>query len=155
MKKHAEFFEANGIKTLSFLFNNAHETEDFIIAGTRGWYYDEETQNTPNDTDFTKLTNRETQRLRISLDQALELKKNAPEKEILVFTHFPPCYAGKESEPIVNLLCDYGIRRTYYGHIHGSYDTPSCLDAEGIRFCITSADFLHFTPLLVAKEPVL
>ena len=152
MKKHAEFFEANGIKTLSFLFNNAHETEDFIIAGTRGWYYDEETQNTPNDTDFTKLTNRETQRLRISLDQALELKKNAPEKEILVFTHFPPCYAGKESEPIVNLLCDYGIRRTYYGHIHGNYTLDPVIDCRGIKMSIISADYVNFIPKIIKCE---
>ena len=30
-------FEKHGIKTISFLFNNAHETEEYIIAGTRGW----------------------------------------------------------------------------------------------------------------------
>ena len=40
MKKHSELFEKHGISTISFLFNNAHETEDYIIAGTRGWYHD-------------------------------------------------------------------------------------------------------------------
>ena len=41
MKKHYEHFERHNITTISFLFNNAHETDDFIIAGTRGWFYDE------------------------------------------------------------------------------------------------------------------
>ena len=54
MKKHNAFFAENGIDTISFLFNNAHETDDFIIAGTRGWYYDEDAQNAPNNTDFEK-----------------------------------------------------------------------------------------------------
>ena len=68
MKKHAAFFEKIGVKTVSFLYNNAHETESCIVAGTRGWYHDEDAVNTPNDTDFEKLTNRETQRLKMSLD---------------------------------------------------------------------------------------
>jgi predicted phosphohydrolase len=152
MKKHTEFFEINKIKTISFLFNNAHETDDFIIAGTRGWYYDEEAQNTPNDTDFIKLTNRETQRLKISLDAALTLKKNSPDKEILVFTHFPHSYAGKESEPIVDLLSDYGIKRVFYGHIHGNYSIEPEIDCRGIKMNIISADYLNFVPKIIRSE---
>ena len=149
MKKHTEFFNKSNITTLSFLFNNAYQTDEFIIAGTRGWYYDEEVQNTPNDTDFIKLTNRETQRLKISLDSAVAMKKEAPEKEILVFTHFPPFYAGKESEPIVNLLLDYGIRRVFYGHIHGNYSIEPQIDCRGIQMNIISADYLNFVPKII------
>ncbi|MBQ2718677.1 MAG: metallophosphoesterase, partial [Clostridia bacterium] len=29
------------LSTLSFLYNNAIETEDFILAGTRGWFLEE------------------------------------------------------------------------------------------------------------------
>ena len=152
MKKHAEFFSANNITSLSFLFNNAHETDDFIIAGTRGWYYDEDAQNTPNDTDFEKLTNRETQRLKISLDCALKLKEASPHKEILVFTHFPPYYGGKESEPMVNLLVDYGIKRMFYGHIHGNYTIPPVIDCRGIKMNIISADYLNFIPKIIRIE---
>ena len=149
MKKHTAFFEKIGVKTISFLYNNAHETENFIIAGTRGWYHDEDAVNTPNDTDFEKLTNRETLRLKMSLDEAMRLKESSPEKEILVFMHFPPFWNGKESEPIINLLTEYGIKRLFYGHIHGNYTVAPSFTHEGIEMNIISADYLGFIPKII------
>ena len=149
MKKHNEFFEKIGVKTISFLYNNAYETEKFIIAGTRGWYHDEELVNTPNDTDFDKLTNRETLRLKMSLEDAVRLKEASPEKEILVFMHFPPFWNGKDSEPIINLLTEYGIKRVYYGHIHGNYTVSPEFVYKDIKMCIVSADYLNFTPKII------
>ena len=81
MRKHKDFFDKNGITTISFLYNNAHEVEDYILAGTRGWYNDEDATNAPDNADFAKLTNREAVRLRMSLEEAKKLKENAPEKE--------------------------------------------------------------------------
>lgn len=149
MKKHSEFFTQNNINTISFLFNNAHEAENFIIAGTRGWYHDEECANIPNNTDFDKLTNRETQRLKISLDAAMALKADAPDKEIIVFMHFPPYWNGRESESIISLLTEYGIKRVYFGHIHGSYAIDKDFLYKGIKMSLISADFLEFTPKII------
>ncbi len=146
MKKQNAFFEANGIDSISFLFNNAHETEDFIIAGTRGWYHDEDLSNIPENTDFEKLTNRETQRLKLSLNAAKNLQISSPHKEILVFMHFPPFWNGKESTQIINLLLDYGIKRVYYGHIHGNYTVPTEFTYKNISMNIISADYLEFIP---------
>ena len=151
MKKHREFFEKNGIDTISFLFNNAYETDEFIIAGTRGWYHDEDASNAPNNTDFEKLTKRETQRLKISLEAAVALKKSSPEKEILVFMHFPPFWSGKESESIVNLLLEYDIKRVFYGHIHGNYDVLPKFLHRDIEMTIISADYLNFIPKKIFK----
>ena len=149
MKKHTAFFEELGVRSISFLYNNAHETDKFIIAGTRGWYHDEDAVNTPNDTDFEKLTNRETLRLKMSLDSAKEIKKVAPEKEILVFMHFPPYWNGKESKPIIDLLTEYGVKRLYYGHIHGNYTIPPEFVYKDISMSIVSADYLNFTPKII------
>lgn len=149
MKKHTAFFEKIGVKTISFLYNNAHETDKYIIAGTRGWYHDEVAVNTPNDTDFDKLTNRETLRLKMSLDGAMRIKSTSPEKEILVFMHFPPFWNGKESEPIMNLLAEYGIKRLFYGHIHGNYTVAPEFLYKDIRMCIVSADYLNFIPKII------
>jgi len=80
MNKHSAFFEKNNIKTISFLFNNAHIVEDYIIAGTRGWYQDEDARNAPKNADFEKLINRENLRLRASLSAARALKEENPEK---------------------------------------------------------------------------
>ena len=151
MKKHAEFFERQEIKTISFLFNNAYEVEDFIIAGTRSWYHDEDASGAPDNTDFEKLTNRERLRLRTSLNEAMKIKERCPEKEIIVFTHFPPVWGGKESENILAELLEFGIKRVYFGHIHGNYTLPPTFEHKGIKMSIISADYLEFTPKFIYK----
>ena len=152
MRKHEAFFEKNGITSISFLFNNAHETRDFIIAGTRGWYNDEDAANAPDNADFVKLTNRENLRLRASLTEARRLKEASPRKEIIVFMHFPPFWNGKASEGLIALLHEYDIKRVYFGHIHGNYAVEPHFVYEGIKMSIISADYLKFLPKLILPE---
>jgi len=149
MRKHEAFFEKNEIKSISFLFNNAHETKDFIIAGTRGWYNDEDAANAPDNADFLKLTNRENLRLRTSLAAAKKLQEHSTEKEIVVFMHFPPFWNGKASDGLIEALKEYGVKRMYFGHIHGNYTVPPYFYYEGIEMHIISADYLKFVPQLV------
>ena len=149
MKKHREFFDKIGIKTISFLFNNAHAVENFIIAGTRGWYHDEDAGNQPSSADFEKLTAREALRLRTSLNEAKKLKEAYPENEIIAFTHFPPFWNGKASENIISILREFDIRRLYFGHIHGNYTVPPKFEYSGIEMNIVSADYLAFTPKII------
>ena len=148
MKKHRAFFEKCGITTVDFLFNNAIELDDFIIAGTRGWYNDSDAANAPDNADFEKLSNRESLRLKTSLDAASKLKE-ASGKEIIVFMHFPPYWNGKESEGLMSLLREYGIKKVYYGHIHGNYTVAPCFTYDGIEMSIVSADYLKFIPKIV------
>ena len=152
MKKHRELFERHSIKTLDFIFNNAYACGDFIIAGTRGWYHDEDVKNSPREVDFGKLVLREEGRLQASLKAAKELKGDT-EREIIVFMHFPPYWSGTASEGIISLLHEYGIRRVYYGHIHGNYTIPPVMEYEGISLNIISADYLNFTPKIITKLP--
>lgn len=149
MKKHSEHFEKHGISTISFLFNNAYEVDDFIVAGTRGWFYDERaSHNLPNKTDFAKLTAREELRLRTSLKQAA-LLRDATQKEIVVFMHFPPVFGAEICDGLISILKEYEVKRVYYGHIHGNYTIPSKFEYEGIELNIVSADFLAFIPKIV------
>ena len=151
MKKHKEHFEKHGINTISFLFNNAHEIEDFIIAGTRGWFYDEKASlKLPNKTDFDKLTAREELRLETSLKEASLLRESTG-KEIIVFMHFPPVWASEVCEGLIAILKKYGIKRVYFGHIHGNYTVPPKFEYDGMEFNIISADYLGFIPKNVAK----
>ena len=149
MKKHSELFEKHGISTISFLFNNAHETDDYIIAGTRGWYHDEDAKNAPDNADFDKLVNREAQRLRMSLNAAAKLNESSPEKEIVVFMHFPPFWSGKASEGLVEILKEFGIKHVYFGHIHGAYTEPPSFVYEDIEMHMISADYIEFIPKIV------
>ena len=149
MSKHKKLFEAENITTISFLFNNAHESDEYIISGTRGWFYDEDLGNTPNNADFDKLVAREEQRLKVSLSEARAIKESSPEKEIVVFMHFPPVWAGKVSDGIMDLLHENGIKKVYFGHIHGNYTVPPSFEYEGIEMSLISADYLDFYPKII------
>ena len=148
MKKHSEFFEKHKIETISFLYNNAHEADGIIIAGTRGWYYDEDAANIPAGTDFAKLAARESGRLKMSLDAAMRLKGNS-DREIVAFMHFPPYWNEKESDGTFDLLISYGVKRLFYGHIHGNYTVPSVMVHKDIEMRLVSADYTEFIPKIV------
>lgn len=152
MRKHREFFEKNGISTIDFLYNNAYAVEDFIIAGTRGWFHDEDATGVPDNSDFKKLVLREEGRLRLSLNEATRLKCEHPDKEIVVFTHFPPFWCGKAAENIMATLTEFNISRVYFGHIHGNYTAPPSFEQDGIKMHLVSADYLEFIPKIVTKD---
>ncbi len=147
MKKHEELFRREGISTISFLYNCAQVVENYVIAGTRGWYHDDDCKSMPGGTDFEKLTRREALRLKTSLDAAKMLAEG--KREILVFMHFPPYWSGKESESLMDLIEAYGIRRVFFGHIHGNYTVPPTISARGIDMSLVSADYLGFIPKII------
>ena len=152
-KKLNEFFAANGISTLRILYNNAYPVESYNICGTRGWFCDEDINTIPAGTDFDKLVNRETQRLKISLDAARALQAENG-KPILCFLHFPPVWNGSVCEPIVALLKEYGVFKCYFGHIHGSYSAPAVFEYDEIPFVMISADYLNFIPRIIFPPEV-
>ena len=149
MSKHKKFFEKYDIRTISFLFNNIHETESYIIAGTRGWYLEADAMKTVTPADFEKIIARETGRLKTSLSAAAIKKQESPEKEIIVFLHFPPFWNEKRTPGIYDLLKEYGIEKVYFGHIHGNYAIPTDYTYDGISFHLISADYLDFLPKIV------
>ena len=152
MAKHKAFFEKHSITSIDFLFNNAYAVEDLIIAGTRGWYQDEDCSNIPSGTDYDKLVRRECQRLELSLKEALKLKEEHRDPEIIAFFHFPPYYNGKACDELVEVLKRYEIGRAYYGHIHGDYTMPHTVNYEGIDFTLISADYLEFIPKNIPQK---
>ncbi len=152
LKKLNELCVENNLDTIKFLYNNAYIAEDFIICGSRGWYIDETNKKMPMEADYQKIVAREAIRLKLSLDEAVKLRDEAfasdgIKREILVFLHFPPDFRGYVCSEIVAVLQSYKIKRCYYGHIHGVYDIPPSKVSGGIRYTLTSADFLDFTPM--------
>jgi predicted phosphohydrolase len=63
--------------------------------------------------------------------------------------HFPVAFGGKTSEELLAVLKKHGIKRCYYGHIHGTYDIPASFVEEDVTFTLVSADFLDFVPKIV------
>ena len=139
--KHEAFLKKNGFQSISFLHNNAISVEGYTIAGTRGWFQEDDKEHG----DVEKLIRREAIRLGISLDSAEALSKET-NTEILIFLHFPPIWKDQICRPIIDLLKQHGIRRCFFGHIHGMYSLPSQFEFEGITFTMISADYLDFLP---------
>ncbi len=139
-KKIDEYLETNGFSTIKILFNNSFTVDDITICGSRGWYYDADT-----DADI-KVINREVGRLKLSLDSA----KDSNETPV-VFLHYPPVYNGLECEEIIKTLIAYGIKECYYGHLHGTHTHKNAVTGlyKDINMHLISTDYVDFMPVLV------
>lgn len=151
--KATRFFTENHFSSLSLLYNNAYVVEDFIVCGTRGWFLEENQQLTVGSVDYKKIMNRELMRLKLSLQAAklLQTGENVG-KEILVFLHFPPVFRSFRSEETLQILHQAGVRRCFFGHIHGVYTEKRENITDGIRFTMISSDFLSFVPYRIFPE---
>lgn len=138
--KVESFFAKKGFSTLKLLFNNAYPYENHVICGTRGWV-----NETGGKQDDRKVISREAGRLRLSLEAGKALGG-----EPLVFLHYPPVYYVSECGEIMQVLKEYGVRRCFYGHIHGS-GTQYAVDGiyQEIDFRLISCDYAGFCPVKV------
>jgi predicted phosphohydrolase len=147
VSKINSFFEQNKFDTIKILHNNAHLVEGFVICGSRGWYNDDKIASMPQNADYQKIVSREATRLRASLSEASMLECDGHER--LVFLHFPPVWGDFVCREILDVLHEFGVTRCFFGHIHGLYEIPASFIYENIKFTMTSADFLNFTPLFI------
>ena len=135
------WLESENLDTISILHNNAFKVGDFVICGTRGWFYDAE-----KSADM-KVLLREASRL----DKSIEEGKKLGDK-LIVFLHYPPVMQSQSCKEIFDVLKKHDIKRCYYGHLHGESTRHSVNETvDGIKFSLISADFLSFCPQLVEK----
>ncbi len=147
MAKMNRFLTEKEIGSIRFLYNNAYAVEDKIVCGTRGWYVEEKFQQKErNRPDYGKIVAREAGRLALCLNEAETLQRETGAEEILVYFHFPPVFGDFVCRELVDVMKRHGIRRCFYGHIHGVYNIPWHTEFEGIDMTIISADYLDFTP---------
>ena len=135
--KMKSFFYENGIENIDILHNNCFFYQGSAICGTRGWLMDDVSVDSHNN----KIMARETARLRASLREA-----GAAENK-LCFFHYPPRFYNIVCEDIVSVMNEYGVRRCWYGHIHGmGHGLAVRGEVEGIFYEMVSADFTNFIP---------
>ncbi len=139
-RKMEMYLKENGFDTIEIVFNSAYAAEGYAICGTRGWFYDAETDSDK------KVLSREVGRLRTSLNEALKTGL-----EPVVFLHYPPVFGNQRCDDILNVLKEYEIKKCYYGHLHGINAARKAVtgDFEGIKFRLISSDYLKFIPELV------
>lgn len=146
--KMYRFFNDNKFDTLKILYNNSFVVENTVVCGSRGWFSEESNQKTVGDVDWMKIVDRETLRLKMSLEsvdpQHSDLKKK-------VFLHFPPVWNSSVCEGIIQLMHQHNVTECYYGHIHGYYSSDANFDYDGISFKLISADYLSFCPLKILE----
>lgn len=139
--KFTKFCLEHGFSDLNLLNNNCYFYEDWAICGTRGWFFEEERSGQHDE----KVFRRELIRLETSL-------KAAGEREKMVFLHYPPRYKGYTCQEILNLMERYGVRRCFYGHLHGASHKLAMEGTwDGIEYRLLSADYLDFRPYIVKK----
>jgi hypothetical protein len=138
-RKMENFFKENGLDSLEILHNNCQYYGDIALCGTRGWFYELDSEGTHNG----KMMAREVGRLEASLQAAGEAEK-------LCFLHYPPLYTGYRCPEILALLQKYGVKRCFYGHLHGaSHKRRIEGDCGGTDFALVAADYLGFIPLKI------
>ena len=133
--KMKKFFAENRLTSLDILHNNCYFYGEYALCGTRGWFYEEE-QSGHNE----KILNREVGRLEASL-------KAAGGKPVLAFLHYPPLYTGYRCPEILRKLEEYGVKRCFYGHLHGPTHKRAIEGRVGnVAYSLVSADYLEFIP---------
>lgn len=142
-KKMTDAFALWDTNSISILHNNAYVCEGFVLCASRGWYVEPKMQGKIFDTDYEKIVARECGRLKLSLDCGHAIGNGL---EALVFLHFPPVFGDFVCKPIIDALHEYGVRRLFFGHIHGSYRISPSFEYEGIKMEIISSDYLDFYP---------
>lgn len=130
-----------------FLQNECYyvESENIVICATRGWPYPGSDEYSDHD---EKIYKRELQRLRLGLDEAKSIAKDA---DLIVALHYPPSDAGARETEFTKILKEYGANLCLYGHLHGgvAYNRGIKGRHDGIDYRLVSLDYLDGTPKLI------
>ena len=137
------FLTEHGLTTIDFLHNAAVELNGIAYCGTRGWFLENEGTGV---SEGGKVYRRELIRLQASLEEG---KKTGAE-ELVAVLHYPPIFQNFSCTEIVEILHAYGVRRCYYGHLHGRSLRYAKEGAQGgITYTCISADRLNFRPMRI------
>lgn len=133
-RKMETWFAGQGFSSLKLLHNNSYTVEGKALCGTRSWMFE------PGEPHDDKVMARELGRLRMSLDAAQQGEK-------VVFLHYPPVYPGASAPQVTALLQEYGVKRCFYGHLHGAAIRHAVQGVvDGVEYRLISADSLGFCP---------
>ena len=128
------YLKENKIEDIFFLYNNSYLFENYIIAGTKGWNFNAETDE--------KLLNRELQRLETSIKSGIYQYGN---KEIMLFVHYPPINEKNIHTEFIKIMKKYNVKKCFYGHLHGKNQKEAVEgNINGIEFKLISSDYTDF-----------
>ena len=137
LSKMNKFIEENNFDSINILQNNSYTVDGISVCGSRGWMFESSEEHDE------KILSREVGRIKMSLDSAVNENR-------ILFLHYPPITTNSSCNEILDTLKDYGIKKCFYGHLHGMA-TKYAFEGEydGIDFKLISADRLSFVPKLI------
>ncbi len=149
--------------SIHFIHNNAFLWKDVAIGGSRLW--DSRSEYTFDDyvhfqanpkakkkekdetIDSEKIFLRELDRLKLSLSQM-----SGTAKVRIALTHYPPISADMRPSRASAILESYHIDYCVFGHLHNlKKGVPMFGEARGVRYFLTSCDYLDFTPIKILE----
>ncbi len=125
----------SAVKTMDFLYNNAHCYDQYCLVGTRGW--DVPAESAQDGIDY-KIYQRECNRLKLSIAAA------RPDLEKICILHYPPFDERGQATPITEIIEQSGIKQVYFGHIHSNYQAVKQGVVNGVSYRLISCDYLDF-----------
>lgn len=149
--------------SIHLIQNNVFNWKQVTIGGARLWdtpeysfgslvEYRENANAKANDTEQIvqeeleqKLFNRELERLKMSLST---LRSDATLR--IAMTHYPPIGTDLKPSRASQILEEYKIDVCAFGHLHNlKQGDPLFGTARGVRYVLTSCDYIHFTPVAI------
>lgn len=128
-----------GMQALQF---SAADAGPAVVCGTRGWLFP--TKEQPLDDANRKIFARETQRLRMALEEAQKIAGGRP---VVVMMHYPPLLDGERDTAFAELLEEFRAHTVVYGHLHGQgIQSGFTGEHHGIRYRLVSCDSIGFSP---------
>lgn len=116
-----------------------------VLASTRGWVIEEDPLFREKD---RKIYERETNRLRLALESAKNLKGEAD--VLLLALHYPPLLRQVEKTKWQSLIEGYEVDMCISGHLHGHKGQKAKIGLyHSCLYLHVAADFLEMEPLLL------
>ncbi len=145
--------------------NNSFTWRDFSIAGARLWdvpglcfndivdfkegvqlNLETAVQGDQAMQESQKIYQRELGRLEMSLKSI-----NPLAKQRIAMTHYPPIGSALQESEVSKILEKYKVNTCVFGHLHNvKPGLPLFGERNGVKYCLTSCDYLNFKPLKIA-----
>ncbi len=137
-------------RSLTLIEAEAVECKGWVLCGTRAWV-------TPGQPFFKpeadeRIYQRELGRLERALQSAARLAESW--RPIGVLLHYPPFLPDGTPTAFAEMIAAAGASFCVYGHLHRRYDWDHAAQGErqGVRYHLTSCDYLGFMPSLIVNE---
>jgi predicted phosphohydrolase len=136
--------------SLALVEADAVELSGWVFCGTRAWVAPGHPLFKP-ETD-ERIFKREIGRLERALEAARRLALGT--KPLGVLLHYPPFLPDGTPTPFAEMIEAAGAAFCVYGHLHRRADWDSAFQGEhnGVRYHLTSCDFLGFIPSIIVNE---